>query len=191
MLVIICANYENNPSRIVHAVERTQEDVSYSNSFTAKSWLNDLKYIGQGQSSLSATHSFTLVIICAQYGKNASKNVGVTEQTRNAGRMVRRTDRQTVMGSNISPNNFNSKQDPIVKGVRLDMLASDTQSSCVDPLINPTIDVPHIIRTFHTHWLNVDTVLSVAQMCYTSHEKSNEISHSVTHYHLIYGHWFK
>ena len=121
--------------------------------------------------------------------KNASRNVGVTEQTRNAGRMVRWTDRQ--LGSNISPNNFNSKQDPIVKGVRLYMLASDTQPFCVDPLINPTIDVAHIIRTFHNHWLNVDTVLSVAQMCYTSHEKSNEISHSVTHSHFIYGHWFK
>ena len=51
----------------------------------AKSWLNDLEDIGQGQRSLWTTHSLMLVIICAQYGKNPSRTVWVTEQTRNAG----------------------------------------------------------------------------------------------------------
>ena len=37
MLVTMCAKYEKNPSRIVCAVEQTQQDVS---------WMNDLDEIG-------------------------------------------------------------------------------------------------------------------------------------------------
>ena len=64
MLVIICAKYRKNSSRTACAVERTQ-DVTHFNSFTAKSWLNDLEDIGQGQRSLCTTHPLMLVIICA------------------------------------------------------------------------------------------------------------------------------
>ena len=41
--VIICAQYGKNPSRTVHAVEQTQQDVPYFSSFIAKSWLNYLE----------------------------------------------------------------------------------------------------------------------------------------------------
>ena len=46
----------------------------------AKSWLNDLEDISQCQGSLCATHPRMLVIICAQYGKNPSRSVGVTDE---------------------------------------------------------------------------------------------------------------
>ena len=72
MLVITCAKYGKNPSRIVDAVEQTWKDVSYFISFITKSWLNDLEDIDQGQGSLHATHPFMLIIICAKYGKNPS-----------------------------------------------------------------------------------------------------------------------
>ena len=39
--------------------------LSYFSSFIAKSWLNDLKDIGQGQRSLCVTHPLMLLIICA------------------------------------------------------------------------------------------------------------------------------
>ena len=65
MLVIICAKY-GKISRTVSAVERTQQDVSYLSSFIAKTWLNDLEDIGQGQSLLHTAHSLMLVIICAK-----------------------------------------------------------------------------------------------------------------------------
>ena len=42
-----------------------------------------------------------LVIICAQYGKNPSRSVGVTERTRNAGQTDRRMDRGSE--TNIDP----------------------------------------------------------------------------------------
>ena len=57
----------------------------YFSSFIAKSRLNSLDDTGQGQRSLCVTHSLMLVIICALYGKNPSRTVGVTEQTQNAG----------------------------------------------------------------------------------------------------------
>ena len=59
MLVFICAKYRKNPSRTVHAVERTQQDVPYLSSFIAKSWLIDLEDIGEGQRSLQ----FLLMIL--------------------------------------------------------------------------------------------------------------------------------
>ena len=72
MLVILCVKYGKNPSRTVHAVERTQQDVPYFSSFIGMSWLNDLEDIGHGQRSLHTTHPPMLVIICAKYGKNPS-----------------------------------------------------------------------------------------------------------------------
>ena len=66
MLLIICAKYGKNPSRTAHAVEQTWKDVPYFSSFIAKSWLNDLENIGQGQRSLHVTHPLMLVIIYAQ-----------------------------------------------------------------------------------------------------------------------------
>ena len=56
MLVINCAKYGKNPSRTVRAVEETRQDVTYSSNFIAKSWLNDIEDISQGQRSLCATH---------------------------------------------------------------------------------------------------------------------------------------
>ena len=52
MLLIICAKYGRKPSRTVCAVERTREEGPYFSSFIAKSWLNDLEDIDQGQRSL-------------------------------------------------------------------------------------------------------------------------------------------
>ena len=66
MLVIICAKYVNNSSRTVRAVEQTQQDVPYFSSFIAKSWLNNLKDIGQGQKLLHTTHPLMLGIIWAK-----------------------------------------------------------------------------------------------------------------------------
>ena len=84
MLVIICAKYGKNPSRTAPAVERTPQDVPYFSSFVANSCLNDLDGIGQDQRSMSTTHPVMLVVICAQYGKNPSRTVDVTERTRHA-----------------------------------------------------------------------------------------------------------
>ena len=92
MLVIICPKKGKNPSRTVHAVEQTWQDVPYFSSSTAKSWLNYLEDIGHGQRSLNVTHPPMLVVICAQYGKNPSRTVGVTEWTPNAGRTDGQTD---------------------------------------------------------------------------------------------------
>ena len=55
MLVIICAKYGKNPSRTVHAVEQTRQNVPYFSHFIAKSWLNDLEDIGQGQQGVQRT----------------------------------------------------------------------------------------------------------------------------------------
>ena len=68
MLVIICTKYGKNPSRTVDATERTR---------FSRSRLNDLENIGlgQGQRSLHATHPLMLMMICAKYGKNASRIV--------------------------------------------------------------------------------------------------------------------
>ena len=49
LLVIICAQYGMNPPRTVCAVEWTRQAVPYCSSFIAKSWLNNLEDIGQGQ----------------------------------------------------------------------------------------------------------------------------------------------
>ena len=67
--------YGKNPPRIVtlRAVERTWQDVPYYRSFIAKSWLNDLEYISQGQRSMLAKHPFMIVISCAKYGRNPPK----------------------------------------------------------------------------------------------------------------------
>ena len=81
MLVIICAKYRKNPSRTVHAVEQTQQDVQHFSSFIAKSWLNAHEEISQGQKSLHITHSLILVITCAKYGQNPSRTVCAIEQT--------------------------------------------------------------------------------------------------------------
>ena len=80
MLVIICATYGKNSSRIVCVVERKWQDGPYFSSFIAKSWLNDLKDMGQGHRSLYVTHLLMLVIICVYHGKNPTRNVGFTEQ---------------------------------------------------------------------------------------------------------------
>ena len=82
ILVIICAKYGKNTSRTVHAVERTRQDVPYFISFTAKPWLNALKYSGQVQRMSSATHPLTMVIICAKYGNNPPRTVDAVERTR-------------------------------------------------------------------------------------------------------------
>ena len=75
--------HKKDPSRIiVCALERTWEDVSYFSSFIAKSSLNDLEDIGQGQRSLHLTHLLMLVIICAKYGKNPSGTLPAVEWTR-------------------------------------------------------------------------------------------------------------
>ena len=93
MPVIICVKYGKNPSRIVCVVEWTPPDVPYLSSFITKSWLNGLEDIGQGQRSLHVTHHLMLMIICAKYGKNLSRTVGVTEQTCYVGQTDRRRDR--------------------------------------------------------------------------------------------------
>ena len=46
-------------------VERTWQDVPYFSSFIAKSWLNDLEDIGQGQRLVHVTHLLMPVITCA------------------------------------------------------------------------------------------------------------------------------
>ena len=45
ILVIIYAKYGKNPSRTVHAVERTQQDMLYFSIFITKLWLSDLEDI--------------------------------------------------------------------------------------------------------------------------------------------------
>ena len=75
MIVIICAKYGEIPSRTVHAVERTWQDVPYLSSFTPKSRLNDLEDIGQVLKVLHMTHTLVVLIICAKYRKNPSKTV--------------------------------------------------------------------------------------------------------------------
>ena len=82
MLVIICTKYGKNSPGTVHAVERTRQDVPYFSIFIAKSWLNDLKDIRQGQRSLHPTHSLVIVVICAKQGNNASRTVHAVERTR-------------------------------------------------------------------------------------------------------------
>ena len=73
MIVIICAKYKKNPSRIADATERTR---------FSKSRSNDLEDIGQGQRSSHATHLLMLVIICTKYGKTPSGTIDATEPTR-------------------------------------------------------------------------------------------------------------
>ena len=80
-VVIICAKYGKNPSRTVHVVKRTRQDVPYCSSFTANSWLNNLEDTGQCQRSLHATNSLMLMIICAKYGTTATTNTTHTHTT--------------------------------------------------------------------------------------------------------------
>ena len=82
MLVTICAKHGKNPPRTVVAIEQTREDVPHLSSFIAKSWLNGLEDIGQGQKSLCMTHPLMLVVICSKYGKNPSRTVDAVERTR-------------------------------------------------------------------------------------------------------------
>ena len=49
ILMIICAKYGKNSARTIYAVEQTRQDVPHFISVIGKSWLNDLKDIGQGQ----------------------------------------------------------------------------------------------------------------------------------------------
>ena len=58
--------YGKTPSGTVDATERTR---------FSRPRPYDLEDIGQGQRSLSATHSLLLVIICAKYGKNPWRTV--------------------------------------------------------------------------------------------------------------------
>ena len=55
-----------NPSRTVDATKRTR---------FSRSRPNDLENVGHGQRSLHATHPLMLMMICAKYGKNASRIV--------------------------------------------------------------------------------------------------------------------
>ena len=66
MVVIICGKYENNRPRTENVTERTR---------FSKSRTNYLENIGQGQRSLHATDPLMLMMICAKYGKNASRIV--------------------------------------------------------------------------------------------------------------------
>ena len=72
MIVMICAIYRKNPSRIVDATERTR---------FSKSRPNDLEDIGQGQGSSHATHPLMLLIIYTKYKKNPSRTGDATERT--------------------------------------------------------------------------------------------------------------
>ena len=83
MIVIICAEYNKNPSRTIDAKERTR---------FSKSRPSDLEDIGQGQRSSHAIHPFMLLIICTKYGKNPSWTVDATGRTR---KVNRQTDGQT------------------------------------------------------------------------------------------------
>ena len=58
--------YGKNPSRTVDVTERT---------LFSRSRPNDLENIGQGQRSLHVTHPLMQMMICAKYGKNASRIV--------------------------------------------------------------------------------------------------------------------
>ena len=83
----------------------------YFSSFVAKSWLNYLEDIGQGQRSLCMKYPPMLVIICAQCGKNLSRKVRVAERTQNVGQTDGWTDgptdgRMDVVKPIYSPNNF-------------------------------------------------------------------------------------
>ena len=73
MIVIICAEYQTNPSRTVDTTERTRFSELRSNNF---------EDIGQGQGSSHATHPLMLLIICTKYGKNPSRTVDATGRTR-------------------------------------------------------------------------------------------------------------
>ena len=62
----ICITYEyNNRNRCHSWIERTR-DVPYFSSFIAKSWLNYLEDIAQGQRSLHGTQTLMSVILCAK-----------------------------------------------------------------------------------------------------------------------------
>ena len=89
MLVIICTKY-GYPSKTVDATEWTRFSKaerpwkyrSRSLHTTHPLMLMVLEDIAQGQRSSHETHLFMLVIICTNYGKNPSRTVDATEQTR-------------------------------------------------------------------------------------------------------------
>ena len=66
MQVIICTKYGKKPIR---------NSKCYKADTIFKVKANDLEDIGQGQTSLYATHPLILVIICDKYGKNPSRTV--------------------------------------------------------------------------------------------------------------------
>ena len=103
MLVIICAKYGKNASRIVDLFKVKAGQGQRSSHAThllmlvsictkhennpprtvdatertrySRSRPNDLEDIGHGQRSLYVTHPLMVMIICAKYGKNPSKTV--------------------------------------------------------------------------------------------------------------------
>ena len=80
--MVICGKYGINPPRTVGTTERKRQNLPYFGRFIAKSRLNDLEDVGQGQKSLYMTHLLTLVVICAKYGMNPPITVGTTERKR-------------------------------------------------------------------------------------------------------------
>ena len=78
--MIICAKYGKIPSRTAHTIDWTRQNVPYSTSFIANSWLNDLGNIGQ--KSLCMTHPLMLMIICTECEKNPSRTVCAVERIR-------------------------------------------------------------------------------------------------------------
>ena len=104
MLLMICAKYGKNASRIVHfcdhgkygnnrsRTENVTERKTLERTRFSKSRSNDIEDIGQGQRSSHATHLLMPVIICTKYGKDPSRTVGLTERQ---GMQDGRTDRRT------------------------------------------------------------------------------------------------
>ena len=79
--LIPAITYGKNPSRTLHAVERTSQAMRYFSSFSTL-WPNGLEEIGHGQRSLYVPHLFMLVIICANYRKNSSRTVCTVDRKR-------------------------------------------------------------------------------------------------------------
>ena len=102
MLMIICAKYENNPSRIVRAAEPTQKGVSNLNSVIAKPWLIDTEGIDWYQRSLCLTPCYASGHLCLIWN-NPSRTVGATLWTRGImdGCTDRRVDSDTPSSHNL------------------------------------------------------------------------------------------
>ena len=103
ILVLICAQYGNNSSRTVCAVERTQQDVPYFSRFLHVMAEWSWRYRSSSK-IVCATYPLMLVIICALYGKNPSWTVEVWRRTWRTGG---RADGWTEYNKYIHPpNNF-------------------------------------------------------------------------------------